>query len=485
MATGSEKSVSTPIETPLRLEQRRRNRVELHSVVVMSVPIVITTCSRMVMDVADFKMISYLGDAAQGAMMPAQITMWTIMVLGMGTITMVNTFVAQSLGREKLKDTGAYAWQGIYLSLIYGVIGLSFVPLVPNIFDWIGHSDAIRALEIAYAKVALLTIGPTIAGEALASFFNGVQKPKVTMWSAIEANLINIGMSLVLIFGLYGMPKLGIAGAAWGTMIGVTYRFLRLLAVFLSRAYAEKHGTREVFQLDFSKIRGILRVGLPQGMQWTSDVLVWMLFVNILIGRQFGDVHLIASNVAWQYLRISFMPAIGVGIALSALVGKAIGKGDFDQATRITRISVGILTVYMMVLSLLYLTFRETLIGWFNTTPEVIRIASGVMVCAVIFQLSDGLGIAFNAALRGAGDTFWPAVMFIVTHWVILVGGGWLVSKLRPEWGSLGPWGVATFLIVFVGFALWWRWSSQAWRKKDIFRDEAKLTEIPGAPEAA
>ena len=442
----------------------------------MSVPIVITTCSRMVMDVADFKMISYLGDHAQGAMMPAQITMWAFIVLGFGTICMVGTFVSQSLGRERYSDTSAYTWQGIYMAFFYGGFALFLFPVLPVVFSWIGHSPEIQALELCYARVGLLTIGLTIASEALASFFYGVHRPKVTMWSAIEANVINVAASLCLIFGLLGLPAFGIAGAAWGTLVGVTYRFVRLLAVFLSPAYAEQYRTRQTWRLDAGKIRAIIRVGLPQGLQWTSDVLVWMLFVNILVGRLFGDVHLIASNVAWQYLRISFMPAIGVGIALSALVGKAVGQGDQDLAIRVTRICVSILVVYMALLSLVYLVFRGSLIGWFNQTPEVVRIASAVMICAVIFQVFDGLSIAYNSALRGAGDTFWPAALFVVSHWLIVVGGGWLVATLRPQWGSIGPWAAATFLIVFLGFALWWRWHSRAWRRIDIFKHEKKAT---------
>ena len=454
------------------LDEQQRKRRELRSVITMSVPIVITTCSRMLMDLADFKMVSYLGDEAQGAMMPAQITMWTFIVLGFGTVCMVNTFVSQSLGRGRQADTTAYTWQGVYMALAYGTVALAVYPVLPAVFAKIGHSSGIQELELAYARVGLLTIGPTIAAEALASFFNGVHRPRVTMWSAIEANVINVAVSVCLIFGLLGLPALGIAGAAWGTLVGVVYRFGRLLSVFLSREYGNQFGARQTWRLDATKIRAIVRVGLPQGLQWTSDVLVWAIFVNILVGRMFGDVHLIASNVAWQYLRIAFMPSLGVGIALSALVGKAVGQQDHGLAIRMTRISVSILVVYLAVLSLVYLVFRESLIGWFNDAPEVVRIASAIMICAVVFQIFDGLGIAYNAALRGAGDTFWPAALFVISHWVIVVGGGWFVATRWPHWGSVGPWAAATFLIVFLGVALWWRWHSRAWQRMDIFKHE-------------
>lgn len=440
----------------------------------MSLPIVITTCSRLMMDIADFTMITTLGDAAQGAIMPAQLIMWTFVVLGMGTVGIVNTFVSQSLGRERPAETSAYAWQGVYLSFGYGVACLGLYTALPQIIQWTGHHPDIAALELAYCRAIVFAIGPTIACEALAGFFNGVQRPVVTMWTAIEANVLNVIVSMTLIFGVGPFPEMGIAGAGWGTVCGVSFRFVRLLIAFLSPHYHGKYASRNTWRLDGTKLRAIVRMGIPQGLQWLSDVLVWMLFTNFLIGRLFEPAHLIASNVSWQFMRIGFMPAIGVGIAVSSLVGKAIGAGDPDRAMRYTKWAVWILLGYLGALSGVYMIYRADMIALFNPDPEIIRIGSAIMVCAVIFQMSDALGITYNAALRGAGDTFWPAIIFVVSHWVIVIGGGLSVALLKPEWGSIGPWSAATFLLIFLGFALWWRWHSRAWQKINLFAHEGE-----------
>lgn len=448
------------------------SRAELRSVIAMTIPIVVTVCSRMCMDLADFKMISYLGDEAQGALLPAQVTMWTLIVAGFVTVTMVNTFVSQSLGRNRPADTGAYAWQGVYLGIAYGALGLAAYPFLPAVFRWIGHSAPIQELELLYARIGLFTIAPTIAAEALASFFNGLHRPKVSMWSAIEANLINVVVSGVLIFGLIGFPAMGIEGAAWGTLVGVTYRFVRLLWSFNSGDYAKLYGTRDAWRFQYSKAKAIVRVGLPQGLQTCSDVVVWAIFINFLIGRTFGDADLIGTNVAWQYLRISFMPAFGLGIAVTSLVGKAVGQRDPQQARRLAFVGAAILMAYMTFLSIIYLAFRRELIAWWNPDPEIVRIGAAIMLCAVIFQMFDGLAIVYQSALRGAGDTFWPAIVTGVSHWAFVVGGGWLMINIRPDLGSLGPWSAATCLLVFLGFALVWRWRSGAWQKIDIFKHE-------------
>jgi len=154
-------------------------------------------------------------------------------------------------------------------------------------------------------------------------------------------------------------------------------------------------------------------------------------------------------------------------------VGKAIGQRDHELAKRFSNIAVGIITAYLATLSVVYFLFRHQLIGAFNDNPEVIRIGSAVMICAVFWQVFDGIGIGFYNALKGAGDTMWPAMLLIVSHWLIVVGGGFLMAKLVPQWGIVGPWSAAAALIIFLGFAMWWRWRSGAWQRIDIFRHEA------------
>ena len=95
------------------------------------------------------------------------------------------------------------------------------------------------------------------------------------------------------------------------------------------------------------------------------------------------------------------------------------------------------------------------------------------MVFAAVFQLFDAMAIAYNSALRGAGDTFIPSMFFIVSNWVIIVGGGWFMAATYPGLGSLGPWLAASFLIIITGLFLWWRWHSRAWMKIDLFRSRA------------
>jgi MATE family multidrug resistance protein len=172
-----------------------------------------------------------------------------------------------------------------------------------------------------------------------------------------------------------------------------------------------------------------------------------------------------------------------VGQALTALVGKSIGGGGASRAIRETRYAAIITLVYMGSLSLVYWLFGGRLIGAFNDSPDVVRIGTGIMICAAVFQLFDAIGITYNSALRGAGDTFVPSVVFIISSWVIILGGGAGAVALYPDLGSLGPWMAASGFIAFTSVFLWWRWRSGAWKTIDLFREKAaqRRSEVTGA----
>jgi MATE family multidrug resistance protein len=188
----------------------------------------------------------------------------------------------------------------------------------------------------------------------------------------------------------------------------------------------------------------------------------------------FGTADLIATNTTWQYLRIAFVPSLGVGQALTALVGKSLGAGDPQRAIREVRTATIITLIYMGTLAVVYVAFGEELVALFNDQPEVVAIGGWVMICAGVFQLFDALGITYSSALRGAGDTFIPSIFFIVSQWVIIIGGGWLAVVLFPRLGSIGPWIAAAGLIIVTAAFLWWRWHGRQWMKIDIFGDSGR-----------
>lgn len=461
---------------------------QLRSVLALSLPVIIAHSCRMIMDVTDYWLISLTGDSdALAAILPAQIVMWSFTVIGVGTVSIVTSLASQALGRGDLRTCSACAWQSLYLAAAFGLVGFLLFPLAPQLFALVKHPPPIQGLESRYLEIVMWTVAPTIAGMALSNFFYGVHQPYVATLVAVEGVVVNAAASYVLIFGKLGFAPLGLEGAAWGTVIACHYRLIRLVMALCGPEFHRRFFSRHTWRLDGAKFVNLLRFGGPAGVQWFSDVSVWAFFNLVLVGTFFGKNDMLATGAAWQYMRVAFMPCNGAGMALAAMVGKAIGGGDCGQAKRVARIASQALMGYMGLVSLAFLVWRRELIAFFEADPSVVEIGAQVMICAAVFNLFDGVGISYSAALRGAGDTFIPALVFIASHWLIVVGGGYLIATLFPQWGCVGPWLAASLLIIVTGVFQWWRWRQGAWMKIDIFRSRRDSgpdgDTIPAAPE--
>ncbi|MGB0715019.1 MAG: MATE family efflux transporter [Phycisphaerae bacterium] len=474
------------VTSDVKIQPDQDRSRDIWRVVAMALPVVITTSSRALMDFTDFVMISKLDLHSQAAILPSQIIMWSYIVLGLGVVSLVNTYSAQALGAKRYADCSAYAWQGLYISAIVGIVGLFVRPVVPELIALFAHDPEVQVRELAYTNVALLTVFPTVGAGALGWFFIGIHRPWVTTYSVIEANIVNIVVSLILIFGLWGAPRLEIAGAAWGTLAGVSYRMVRLTVTLVLPSVDRVYHSRSTWYPQKHMMLSLLKRGVPAGIQWVSEVAVWGLFINIMIGKKFGTTHLVASNIAWQYMRISFMPAIGVAQSLTALVGRSLGEGDPDRAMRYAKLAARLTLVYMGTLSLIYLIGRREFIASFNEMDAIVSVGAQIMICAAAFQLFDALGIVYDGALRGAGDTFVPAIYHVCTSWFFLFALAWWVGETFPEWGAVGPWITATLLIAATAVFVTWRWHSRRWLAIDILgKKQAEQRKIETANASA
>ncbi len=144
--------------------------------------------------------------------------------------------------------------------------------------------------------------------------------------------------------------------------------------------------------------------GLPAGVQFTIDIVAFTIFTLLLVGR-FGTAQLAAHNLVFKFLEISFMPTVGLGTAVTAAVGKAIGQGRPDLARTIVRWATLFAILYMGTIGLGYVVFNHRLPGLLSDDPEVIRWAGRLLWLCAVFQVFDGLGIVQVYALRGAGTT--------------------------------------------------------------------------------
>lgn len=440
----------------------------VREVMMMSWPIILGSLSYTVMEFCDKWMVAYLGTEALAAVGSAGLWSYTLSTMLLGVVGCVSTFAAQSLGRGHKQDCARYAWQGIYLSVMAGVLALMLWPASGALFRAMGHSEVVTGMELSYFRIRLLGYIPMAWGTALAAFFQSVNRPRIPMYAAMAGNASNLVLNYLLIFGKFGFPCWGIAGAAVATVFSQVLQTGIQHVVFMSRAYDAEYGTRSAYPFDFSRLRELFRIGWPSGMSMFLDIFNWGIFTSFLVGH-FGDVSLAAHNVALSFMHLSFMPAVAVNQGIAVIVGQWVGRGDIPRARARTYTAIRLCILYMFVMGLGFAAFGETLIGRvFSSDPGVIDLGRKLLLLAALFQAFDAINIVSLGALRGAGDTRWIMWAMFTAAYVFFLPLA-LVLAFWVHGGAFGAWVGATVYIILLSGVLFYRFYSGHWRHINIF----------------
>ncbi len=446
--------------------------------------------SYTLMTFTDKWLVSRLGPELVGAQGNGGLAAWVPQSMMYGTLQIINTYVAQNMGAGRRERGAAYVWNGIWLSIIFWLLLQPYTLLLPGIFA-LAKVDAQQAeLATQYGRVLIYGCVLNMATRALSQFFFGTHQARVVMIAGIVANVINLFVAAVLVFGNGPIPEdlgrfgrvvgaigrwadiapMGIVGSAWGTVIATFVELAIPLAVFLSPRINAQFGTRRAWRWSWPHIRDIVRLGWPGGAMFANEMVCWGFFMVYLVSH-FGKAHSSAGWIAHQYMSLSFMPAVGISVATTALVGKYIGMGRHDLAEHRFWLSLKFAAGYMGLCGIIFVVFRGPLIGLFienDTAPgiasEIVRLGSMMLIATAAFQLFDAGAMVTSGALRGAGDTFFPGLATVVASWGIIVGGGLLMIDQFPKLESIGPWIAAAAYIFSLCVLLLGRFLTGRWR---------------------
>jgi len=436
----------------------------------LAAPMIVTTISFTIMQFVDRIMVSRLGTDALAAILPAGFVSFVPGAFAIGAMTSLNTFVSQSLGRGNKKDCSNYFWQAVYIGFAYFLVVVAIMwPAAPWIFKMMGQPPAVADMEVIYLRIMLYAHILAVFNWAGSQFFMGIHRPIITMCASLCGQVVNVAANYVLIFGKLGFPRMGIAGAGWGTFIGIAVGAGVNMAVYLGGDINATFQSRRTLNIDFSKMYDLLKVGLPAGFGLMVNVAFWGVILFGLVGR-FGTEALAATSAVLSYTSISVMPVVGIGTALTAAVGKSIGTGRKNLAIKQTSVCLRVALVYMGLVGICFFVFRNALMTFWSPDDEVIKAGANILICAAIYQVFHAARTIYSGSLRGAGDTVWLAIVSAVGALLILGFGGALAVRLFPSLEALGPWIAAAFSIIVVGLANRWRFNSKRWMQIDLFK---------------
>ena len=461
------------------LENHTEDPTSLKYMLKLAGPMVISTISFTVMQFVDRLMVSRLGKEALAAVWPAAFVVFIPGGFAMGAMTSLNTFVSQNLGRGDKKACSNYFWQVIYMGFAYFLtVVVVMWPTAPWIFRVMGHPSEVVRMEVIYLRILLYAHILAVINWSSSQFYMGIHRPVIAMRASLCGQIVNVAANYVLIFGKFGFPRLGIAGAGWGTFVGIAVAAFVNMSVFLGEGINKEYSSRRTVGISFAKMYDTLKVGLPAGFGLMVNVAIWGVILSWLVGK-FGNEAMAATGAVLSCANISVMPIVGISMALTAAVGKSIGSGRKDLVAKQVGVCIRIGLVYMGLVGLCFFVFRHPLIQIWSVPPDaaVIEAGANILICAAVYQVFYAARVVYGGALRGAGDTMWLALVSGVGSVVVLGAGGALIVGLWPSLDYMGPWIAAMLSIVTVGLANLWRFKSKRWMEIDLFK--RRVLEMP------
>jgi MATE family multidrug resistance protein len=281
---------------------------------------------------------------------------------------------------------------------------------------------------------------------------------------------VNVALALVLIFGHAGFPELGIAGAGWATVAGSWASALLALALLFHPVHQQAYNTLRGWRLEPPLLGRLMKYGGPAGAQVFLDVLVFHVFVQ-LVGR-LGEAATGATTLTVRLNMVAFLPMMGMGQAVSILVGQRLGADRPDLAERSVYTGLKWVFGYMSLVAATYLLMPDLLVSVFesNRDPESFAaLAAAVptlLACVAMYSLADAVNVTFSFALRGAGDTRFVSLLTFALAWPIMVAPTFLLVRAG---GSLyWAWGFATAYIIAMAFCFTLRFRSGKWKSMRV-----------------
>ncbi len=424
---------------------KRPTRPDFQALLAFAVPMATVQVGLMLMGVVDTAMVGRLSAEALAGTALANVWFFAVSTIGMGTIAVLDPVISQAYGAGDHEGIARGLQRGLLIAAVVTVpTSLGLMP-VGRVLTWAGQPAAVVPLAASYARVIVAGIFPYFAFMALREGLQALGKIRPVILTIALANLLNLFLNWVFIFGNVGAPPLGVAGSALATTISRWVMAVALLGLTWPhlRPYLRPWRPETTAWEPLSRM---FALGLPIGLQILFEYGVFG-GVGLLMGRVSAAAvagHTVALNLA----AITFMVPFGIGGAASVLVGRAVGAGRPDDARRVASAALIVGASFMATTALGFIMLPRLLAETYSPDPAVVAVSAVLIPLAGVFQIFDGTQAVALGVLRGIGDTRVPVLVNLAGYYAI----GLPVSLWLGFHRHLGPrglwWGLVVGLVV-------------------------------------
>ena len=400
---------------------------EFHYNLKLAFPVILGMLGHMFVSFADNVMVGQLGAAELAAVSLGNSFFFIAMSLGIGFASAITPIVAEADSAKNPVGVKNALKHGLILCGLLSGILYSLMLLAKPVMRNMDQPLEVVDLAIPYLDIIAISIIPLVIFEALKRFSDGLSNTKHPMYATIVANIINVAINYLLIFGSFGFPKLGIIGAGIGTLISRVIMVIFLWIIFTKNKRFKLYVTEIKFKITNIKIfKKITDIGLPSAFQMLFEVGIFT--AAIWMSGVLGKNYQAANQIAFNLSAMTFMVGIGLGVAATIRVGNQKGLFDFVALRKIA-FSIFLLTVLIeIIFALMFFILKDWLPTLYLDTEniskiiengEVISIASKLLLIVALFQIFDGLQVVILGALRGLQDVKIPTLITFIAYWLI------------------------------------------------------------------
>ena len=393
----------------------------------LAYPVMLSQLGHVLVGVVDSLMVGQLGVFPLAAVTLANGIFYFFMTFGLGISYAITPLVAEADGQGDKVRSGNVLKHGILINTITAAILFLAIWIMTGQLDHFGQDENVVEQAIPYLFVIGLSLIPFMLFQTFRQFCEGLSETKLPMYVSIIANVLNVVLNYILIFGKLGFEPMGLLGAGVATFISRTVMAI-ILAVYLysSSKYKPYWAGIKLAVLNKLLVVKMLKIGVPAGLQFIFEVGAFVLaaFMMGWINAKTLAAHQIAINLA----SISYMMATGLAAAATIRVGNQLGRKDIPTMRTATNTIFIMVAIFMTSCAILFVIGRFWLPTIYIDDNEVIGIASSLIAVAALFQLSDGIQVVGLGALRGMSDVKVPTYITFVAYWVLGLPIGYVLT---------------------------------------------------------
>jgi len=439
----------------------RLDRQQLKQLFALGLPIVGSNMAMMIIGITDTVMMGWYSIPDLAALILGTTFFFNFIIFGSGFAFATVPLVASASAKSDTTTIRRVTRMALWLSIGFGALITPVFLYVDRILIFLGQDPEISVLALNYLAISGFALVPMLWATVFKSYLSGMELTKIALWITLVAAVSNGVLNYIFIFGKFGMPEMGVRGAAISSLLSHLFQALAF-TVYALRKFPEHQILVRFYKPDWGALRQVAKMGLPIGTSTFAEVGLFSA-ASFLMGWV-GVIELAAHGIALQVASLTFMAHLGLASAATILAGKAYGREDLAELRSGSIAAAVMILLWSVITSTIFVVFGAPIVSLFLDINEPARdqiISYGVvlLIVAALFQFVDGIQVLAISLLRGIHDTAVPMYITIVSYWAIGLPVAYILGFV-VNWQGVGVWLGLTSALACAAVAMTWRYRS-------------------------